>query len=374
MPQSFLFVVCQCGAEKPLKREMARQWPDFRFAYSRPGFVTFKLPARWLPPEDFDLRCAFARTYGITRGRLQADTAQQMAAAAWELAGDLDYDHIHVWQRDTAVPGDGGFEPGTTPLAAEAGRILAEAMPSKPTGRRPLPVNQLARSGHRILDCVLVEPDQWWIGTHRASTTPSRWPGGTPQIDIPQDRISRACLKMQEALLWSRLPVVAGDPCAEIGSAPGGSCQTLLERGLIVTGIDPAEMDDELLADPRFTHVRARAADLKRREFRHIKWLMVDSNVAPTYTLDTVESIVAHRQVSVRGMLLKLKLPDWDLADALPHYVQRVRSWGYRYVNVRQLAFNRQEVCVAAMDSRRLRRPSRSRGERNEEHPRSGRC
>jgi 23S rRNA (cytidine2498-2'-O)-methyltransferase len=66
-------------------------------------------------------------------------------------------------------------------------------------------------------------------------------------------------------------------------------------------------------------------------------------------------------------MLLTLKLPNWELADSLPDYVQRVRSWGYRYVNVRQLAFNRQEVCVAAMDSRRLRRPSRSKGKRDEQ-------
>jgi 23S rRNA (cytidine2498-2'-O)-methyltransferase len=185
--------------------------------------------------------------------------------------------------------------------------------------------------------------------------------------------ISRACLKMQEALLWSRLPIVAGDHCAEIGSAPGGSCQTLLRQGLIVTGIDPAEMDPSLLDHPRFTHLRARAADLKRREFRHIKWLMVDSNVAPKHTLDTVEDIVTHRQVRVRGMLLTLKLPHWDLADSLSEYVQRVRSWGYRYVNVRQLAFNRQEVCVAAMDSRRLRRPSRPKGKRNEQPPPSDR-
>jgi hypothetical protein len=57
------------------------------------------------------------------------------------------------------------------------------------------------------------------------------------------------------------------------------------------------------------------------------------------------------------------------LADSLAECVQRVRSWGYRYVNVRQLAFNRQEVCLAAMDSRALRRPSRPKGKRNEDHP-----
>jgi 23S rRNA (cytidine2498-2'-O)-methyltransferase len=366
MPARFLFVVCQCGAELPLKREVARQWPDFRFAYSRPGFVTFKLPAEPGLPEDFDLRCAFARTYGIALGNVQGDTAQQLAAAVWELAGSFDFDHIHVWQRDAAVPGDRGFEPGLTALAREAGQIIAAAMPATATDSSRLPVNRNARSGDRILDCVLVEPDRWWIGYHGASTMPSRWPGGTPQIELSGEIVSRAGLKMQEALLWSRLPIAPGDRCAEIGSAPGGSCQTLLNRGLVVTGIDPAEMDESVLAHGRFTHVRARGADLKRREFRPFKWLMVDSNVAPKHTLDTVEHIVTHRQVDIRGMLLTLKLPNWELADLIPEYLQRVRSWGYRYVNVRQLAFNRQEVCVAAMNSRRQRRPSRSKGKQRE--------
>ena len=40
----FLFVACQAGAEAALKGEMARLWPTFRLAFSRPGFVTFKLP------------------------------------------------------------------------------------------------------------------------------------------------------------------------------------------------------------------------------------------------------------------------------------------------------------------------------------------
>jgi hypothetical protein len=82
--------------------------------------------------------------------------------------------------------------------------------------------------------------------------------------------------------------------------------------------------------------------------------------VAPEHTLDWVESIVTHRQVHIRGMVLTLKLSSWELADRIPDYVGQIRSWGYRYVNVRQLAFNRQEVSIAAIDTRRHLRPSRA--------------
>ncbi len=357
----FLFVVCQVGAERVLKQELSREWPDFRFAFSRPGFVTFRLPAAIALADDFDLRSVFARTYGFSLGRVEGHTAERAAASLWTLVGDQDFDHLHVWQRDTATPGEKGFEPGITPLAMEVGKIVADRRQAAPS-KQTLPVNLVTRPGDRVLDCVLVESSQWWIGSHRATTLPTRWPGGTPKIDLPPHAVSRAYLKMREALLWSRLPVSRDDRCVEIGSSPGGSCQALLDRGLIVTGIDPADMDDSLLAEPNFTHIKARGADLKRREFRGIKWLIADSNVAPKHTLDTVEHIVTNRQVNIRGMLLTLKLPDWKLAESIPGCITRIRSWGYEYVRTRQLAFNRQEVCIAAMRRRQMRRELSSKG------------
>jgi 23S rRNA (cytidine2498-2'-O)-methyltransferase len=105
-----------------------------------------------------------------------------------------------------------------------------------------------------------------------------------------------------------------------------------------------------VLANPRFTHVRARAKDAKRNVFDGCRWLMSDANVAPTYTLDTVEPIVTAAGARVEGLLLTLKLTDPKLAAALPALQERVRAWGYRRVRTRQLAFNRQEVCLAATD------------------------
>ncbi len=78
-------------------------------------------------------------------------------------------------------------------------------------------------------------------------------------------------------------------------------------------------------------------------------------NVAPDYTLDTVEAIVTHPAVHMRGLLVTLKLLEWKLADDIPAYVERVKSWGYRDVRVRQLAHNRQEVCLSAGRRRQTR-------------------
>ena len=115
-------------------------------------------------------------------------------------------------------------------------------------------------------------------------------------------------------------------------------------------GIDPAEMDAAVLAHPRFTHARARARDVPRAAFRDARWLISDTNVAPKHTLDTVEGIVTARDVRLEGLVLTLKLTDPRLTAELPAFHKRIRGWGYQHVRARQLAFNRQEVCVVATE------------------------
>ncbi len=201
-------------------------------------------------------------------------------------------------------------------------------------------------SAAAIGDLVLVERDEWWLGWHRASTPETRWPGGVPPIALPPRMISRAYLKIVEALEWSELPIQPGDRCVEIGSSPGGSCLALLERGLLVTGIDPAEMDSEVLAHPNFTHIRAIAKNVKRGIFRECRWLVMDANVAPNYTLDTLDGVLTQGGARPEGLVLTLKLTDPALVEELPAIAERIRRYGYGRVRMRQLAYNRQEICA----------------------------
>ena len=343
---TFLFATCQVGAEAALKAEIAREHPDFHFAYSRPGFLTFKLPAGEAARPDFTLNSVFARTWGFTLGKARDESLDAAAAEVCQFIGRQQYDALHVWQRDLAAIGQRGFEPHVTPAALAVEEAIRRHA-SMDTLASPLA--RVAEPGQRVLDCILVEPHEWWIGEHWAASGASCYAGGLRALSIPAEIVSRAYVKMQEALAWSALPIKPGQRCVEIGCAPGGASQCLLEHELKVIGIDPAQVEPTILADPSFTHVRKRGADVRRREFRGVHWLMADMNVAPQYTLDTVEAIVTHEAVNIRGMLLTLKLLDWNLAEEIPAYVQRVRSWGYKQVAVRQLAHNRQEICLAAL-------------------------
>ncbi len=347
----FLFVTCQVGAEAALKHEMKRRWPAFRFAYSRPGFLTFKLPADAVADDDFELDCTFARAWGFCLGKIGAVTMEERVAATWQLARGVPYQALHVWQRDVARPGWRGFEPHVTPAAFEAEAALREHVPNEPV----VSPARVANPGQLVLDCTLVETHEWWIGWHRATRGPSCFPGGVRDLALPEHAVSRAYLKMQDALAWSELPMVHGQRAVELGCAPGGASQALLECGLRVMGVDPAKVDPQLLADANFTHVRKRADDVRRREFRGITWLAADMNVAPETTLDAVQAIVTHEAVNVRGLLLTLKLLDWKMADLVPDYLDRIRKWGYDSVRARQLAHHRQEIVVAAVRSSKKR-------------------
>jgi len=359
----FLFVTCQVGAEGALKREVKRHWPEFRFAYSRPGFLTFKLPPNHALAADFELESAFARSYGFSLGKVTGEDLATLARGAWEIWDKRPVNRVHVWERDAAPPGDHGFEPSITPAAIDAAGALASQCPlPERLGAKAFDLRQPARCGDLVLDCAMIQPGEWWVGFHRARSMPSQWPGGLLPLELPPNAVSRAWLKMEEGLRWSQLPIPPGARCAEIGSAPGGSSQALLDRGFSVIGIDPAEMHPAVASHPRFTHVRRRVVQVARREFRKVRWLMADMNVAPKYTLDAIEAIVTHREVSIRGLLLTLKLAQWEFADELPACRQRVQGWGYNLVRMRQLQHNRQEVCLAALQKPFRRKPFSRRG------------
>jgi 23S rRNA (cytidine2498-2'-O)-methyltransferase len=395
----FLFVTCQVGAEKAVKAEIAKQWSDFRFAFSRPGFLTFKLPEEQFLAPDFDLASVFARTHGFSLGKVSLDASalprgtslqpvlsepssepvttkldsqpvdqsQSFSSAPlslaaqdfWSLLADRPVRHIHVWERDRAEPGDHGFEPSITPAATAVYEGLRATCPRS---ERLAPGNHLQQQavlGDWVADCTLVEPHEWWVGFHRARSVEARWPGGIPNLAMPAEAASRAWLKMEEALAWSQLPAAPGARFAEIGSSPGGASQSLLGRGYEVVGIDPAEMAPQVLNNPSFRHIRRRAIAVPRRAFRKVRWLTADMNVAPNFTLDAVEAIVVHPEVNIRGMLLTLKLPEWHLASEVPAYLARIRSWGFNLVRARQLAHNRREFCVAALQKPFQRKPVR---------------
>lgn len=363
----FVFVACNVHATRYCRAEIARKYPDWLPAFSRPGFLTYKLPEP--PAERIALHATFARTFGVSL--LQAKTAavdevvQLVLRTIDEVNRSgkaLSAPDFHIWERTHSpypglVPDSTG--PDSNADADDGGEFVLAveqvraAFPQSSININPSPADS------RVIDLVRLDKGHWATGIHLCGTIVQRWPGGFPPVAAPPSVISRAWYKLHEALLWSGLPVAPGDLCVEVGSAPGGSCQRLLEIGARVIAVDPADLDPAIRNHPNLKHLRMRGRDVPHRELAGAQWLFVDTNIAPESTLEMSQAILASRQARFRGAILTLKMLDDGLASSIDSCLERVRSWGFRFAKARHLAWGRQEICVALMRNKDVRRGKR---------------
>jgi 23S rRNA (cytidine2498-2'-O)-methyltransferase len=340
---TFAMLCCACGAEQIVKETISAE--GWRLAFSRPGFVTAKHDEPAPLPQG-----VFVRTSAKSIGSARGDHARQLMDGLLEKltsacpAGHK-FDQLHVWPKDRAPVGRFDFEPGIDEVSKAVAEEIYLAINDK--WLRCDTPNRIAQPSESVLDVVLVEPAHWFFGTHTATTWPTRWPGGVQPIEPVEEPVSRAYFKAAEAITWSGFDLQAGDLAVEIGSAPGGACGRLLELGLRVIGVDPAEMDPRIAQHPNFRHIQARGGDLPRREYSGAKWMLVDSSVRPEKTLVTVGNIVTNRHSDFQGLLLTMKIGTYEEADRIDQWTQVIQTWKPKSIRVRQLARNRIEVCYA---------------------------
>jgi 23S rRNA (cytidine2498-2'-O)-methyltransferase len=215
----------------------------------------------------------------------------------------------------------------------------------------------VAKPGDLVLDCLADNDDRWWIGWHRATTPSTCWPGGLYPGAIPGDKVSRAWLKLDEAIHSYAIDFRPGSRAVELGASPGGACQRLLEAGLEVVGVDPALVDPCVAALPGFTQWRKRARDVPLRDLRGFDWVVSDMNIDPVSSMESVGRVVTAPGSRVEGIIATLKLPDWSRAAALDTWLAQFQGWGFT-ARARQLSTGGREVCVFARRSGRRRGPA----------------
>ena len=168
MPDSwqpqFVFAACQHGAEAALKRELAGARAGAAARVFAAGVRHVQAPgAVRASPRSSAAVGVRAHLRLLARLGRRATTCASSPSAAWALPdvaavlAACDVAGLHVWQRDAAAPGERGFEPGATPLAAEAEAALREASPieslrdpaQRPRQRRAIAGCSTSRSSSR---------------------------------------------------------------------------------------------------------------------------------------------------------------------------------------------------------------------------------
>lgn len=299
----FFFCLCQEGVEKILREELLAA--GYAPSFSSAGFVTAKaqrpITVAELP------RPVLARRVCLSLGK------------------DLDVDQV---AREQGADGHSAIVHGEDTSG---------------------PAGDDASAHGDVVVTHLVRGGSVWVGVHEHKPGLSPSPCGKPDLSVPSSAPSRAWLKLEEAArLWS-LPLNPGDAVVEVGCAPGGVTRALLDRGYVVVGIDPNAMDERILADPRFTHLRCsaqQAFDLPQVLRAPARLLVVDINQRPHAAIDGVGRVIEHTRDTLRGALFTLKLGSWDHFGELPRWRNRLERELKMSTWVTQLPANRQELCV----------------------------
>ncbi len=328
---AFILCGCQPGAEGALAGRQADALPRFSRGAWRRGVVTFRAPEGLNPPDDFWPDLIFARTVIRSVGQVVGRSSGELATKARDRIAETAWGAMHLWRRDERLAIDMD--------AAHAAIVSAFGLdPAIPP---------IAKPGDRVLDCVIDTEDRWWVGWHRAGDVASTWPGGRYPKPLPEGKVSRAWLKLDEAITVFGERLMAGERALELGCSPGGACQRLLEDGLEVVGVDAAVVDGIVAAHPRFTQWRMRARDVPLKRLRGFDWLLTDMNIDPRSTMEALGRVIVEADARPRGVIATLKLPDWSRAAEVPAWLQAFRSWGYA-PRARQLSTGGREICVVA--------------------------
>jgi 23S rRNA (cytidine2498-2'-O)-methyltransferase len=205
----------------------------------------------------------------------------------------------------------------------------------------------------RIAVSLLCTQQTCYIGISPVEENLSSWPGGARHFAHVPEQISRAEFKLLEGLEAFGVTLPEQGRALDLGAAPGGWTRLLLDAGLQVVAVDPANLDPRLEKRTRLEHYRGYAENYLDEALQ--KRYRFDL-IANDMRMDAREAarLLAKAAVCLHSegfMLSVFKLPHHapgvdpliNLREALD--ILRTR---YGIVQARQLFHNRQEVTVVA--------------------------
>lgn len=299
---TFLFTIVNQGLEKLIKTEVETYFPKWKFAYSRPGFLTFKggegesIPHLWMS----------FRTGKVIR-KLTIDELK-----------DFKSGQFLFWRRDESLT-------PPWPAAFEDQKILRNKTYSL---------------------VMMTDPDQFWLGEFRSLDAE----GGDllgAKIELPESAPSRAYLKIAEASAIHGLSF-KDKTVVEFGSAPGGAVHYLLSDGAKVIGVDPGAMDAEILKHKNYKHLSLPIEKCTRDQFpENIDWVLSDINLPPSVVVREIRQVF-EKHPPTEGFILTLKMTKNDFVGRLDNFRIQFQKLGFKNTYFRYLPSHKQEVMLLA--------------------------
>jgi 23S rRNA (cytidine2498-2'-O)-methyltransferase len=367
MESPFLLAVAREGREELVKDEMSRRFLGSKFAFSRPGFLSFKAgdpmdprkPGTWTMDATDDLVFPLRSALFAGKAVLGKDPAEgfRSTRAITKLPR---CGHLHLLDFTGAAGEDGvrsrvarleDWERETPGVTAALAPFIEDA------GGGPA-VNAEAKTGEGILQVFRVAAAEYWVGVSRLRACEFGFPGGESGVALPPDAPSRAYLKVEEAIrILERAaggPIFrAGETAIEIGSAPGGACLALLERGLRVVGVDRGEMAPAVARHPRYQPVVSNVGGWQPPEDFRAEWFLIDMNAEAAIALRESKHVIEAIRPSLRGIFVTMKLNRPEFAVAAERLAESTaRDLGLGTWFLKHLPADHQEMAFFGLVSK----------------------
>ncbi|SIQ41306.1 MULTISPECIES: SAM-dependent methyltransferase [unclassified Paenibacillus] len=194
-----------------------------------------------------------------------------------------------------------------------------------------------------ILVAVYASRDTLYAGIGTPAEMLSDWPGGAVRFQKEEGQISRAKFKLLEAEREFGLDYASFRNAVDIGAAPGGWTSLLLERGLRVTAIDPAELHPSLLAYRTLTVLRKNAAEVSFQPGA-FDLLVCDMSWSPMQMTKLVLDLVPALQQGGTA-IVTVKLMHRKPLQTIREVKSRL-SAAFDILGARQLFHNREEMTL----------------------------
>ncbi|XEC92576.1 SAM-dependent methyltransferase [Paenibacillus tarimensis] len=190
---------------------------------------------------------------------------------------------------------------------------------------------------------VYAAKDRLLVGWGTPEELLSDWPGGAVRFQREEGQISRAKFKLLEAERVFGIRLEQFRQALDIGAAPGGWTSLLLERGLWVTAVDPAELHPSLTGHPRLTYWKKNASEV-RFDTGGFDLLVCDMSWSPLQMCKLVlslQSSLAPGGSAIITVKLMHRKPLQTIRDVIAKFEE-----AFVLVKAKQLFHNRDEITL----------------------------
>lgn len=188
---------------------------------------------------------------------------------------------------------------------------------------------------------IFINKNKCFIGFSETKYNLSKWNGGEVRYSY-NNCISRAEFKLMELFDFISIEKFNYKTALDLGCAPGGWSKVLLDKGLKVVGVDPAQVDKSLLDNKNFTHFNGLSENFKKINKNNFDIIVNDMKIGYKNSIKIIKSFL--KNLNENGIvIMTIKLfKNEDAEEA----INTMKDNFQNIILIKQLYHNRSEFTV----------------------------